>query len=225
MRKALCAPGAVSADSFVRLPGASLPGNRQRRAHWLSLPLEGSPIDGQANAARHPPDGALDWVKIIPHGPPQSNPLDASRLAIPYLKRTLRDYRPGGNLVAALERLVRLCRDHDIEPILVGVPVTSVFRDCIQPEVNTQYREFVGAFCRQQGCRFVDYHTALADSQFLDYHHANENGTEVFSRRLATELLGPLLVGHAPTVQDLLQPQALPYLPKDTDLPNPLFPQ
>jgi hypothetical protein len=141
----------------------------------------------------------LNWDKIIPRSA-DKDLLQASRVAVPTLTRDLRHYRPGGLLVAALERLVQLCRSNDIEPILVGVPVTSTFRECVQPDMEVRYRAFLADFCQAHDCLFVDYYAALPDALFLDYHHANVHGTDLLSYRLTTEVLAPLLRGQPPAV-------------------------
>jgi hypothetical protein len=137
------------------------------------------------------PSGALNWEKIIPPAPAGADVVAAIELGIPYLRHCLDGYRPGGNLAAALERLVQMCQDNGIAPILVGVPVTSAYRQCQAGPIQATYQSFVADFCARHRCRFVDYHGALPDGMFLDYHHANAEGRAVFSIRVVTEILSP----------------------------------
>jgi hypothetical protein len=171
-------------------------------AHWFHP--EPAHLVGAPGAVASPtPVNALDWKKIIPQGPPDCDHMAASRRGAPYLERVMRNYRPGGTLVAGLERIVGLCRENGIEPILLQPPVTSAFRECIKPEMETVYRDFVAQFCQKHACLFIDYYTAMPDDMFLDYHHANEAGSALFSRRVAEELLAPLLLGRRPSQKSL----------------------
>jgi hypothetical protein len=158
---------------------------------WVDTP-PGQPAAGSAVPDAAAGD-ALNWDKIIVKAPVTDDLREVSQRAVPELKRVFREYRPGGNLVAALERVMALCHDNGIEPVLVGVPVTSSFRQCVTPDMEASYRSFLAQFCRQHHCRFVDYYAALPDSQFVDYHHASSAGGEVFSKRLTAEELVPLL--------------------------------
>lgn len=157
---------------------------------WEKQPTEPTPAPNVDDA----PADALDWDKIIVKGPERDDYRDVSQSALAYLHRVMSDYRPGGTLVAALERLVVLCRSNGIEPILVGVPVTSSFRQAVTSDMEASYRAFLAQFCRTHGCRFVDYYAALPDSLFLDYHHATDSGANRFGHQLTTEVLAPALL-------------------------------
>jgi hypothetical protein len=58
--------------------------------------------------------------------------------------------------------------------------------------MEAAYREFLTQFCQSHHCRFVDYYAALPDSAFLDYHHANKKGADMFGHRLTSEVLTPI---------------------------------
>jgi hypothetical protein len=147
------------------------------------------------------PVDALDWdAGARPHEH-VNDPLEASRKAIPNLNKQLDDYRPGGTLVAALERVVGLCRAHGVEPILLGVPVTKTFRDCVTVQMQASYQEFLSQFCHQQGISFVDYQAALSDDCFFDFHHGTKQGCELFSRVVAEDILAPSLEGQQPAAK------------------------
>jgi hypothetical protein len=153
-----------------------------------------------ASGIDNAPAEGLDWDRILQRKPSNDNYVEESRKAIPYLTRDLRDYRPGGQLAAALERLVVLCQDNGVEPILVGAPVTSAFRSCLTPEMEASYQGFLAQFCERHGCLFVDYYSALPDHLFVDYHHGTPDGGVLFSRQISEELLAPLLMGRQPTL-------------------------
>jgi hypothetical protein len=134
----------------------------------------------------------LDWHKIIVKAPVEDDRREVSQRALPYLSRVMRNYHPGGTLVAALERIMALCRENSIEPILVGVPVTSSFRQAVTPAMEASYRAFLSQFCQRYHCTFVDYYAALPDNLFLDYHHATGEGAEEFGYLLTSDVFAPL---------------------------------
>jgi hypothetical protein len=107
-------------------------------------------------------------------------------------ERSLRDYRPGGNTAASLERLLRACRAHGIEPVLIGMPLSSAHRRLYTSAVEAAYRAHLAGLMQTYGCRFVDLRDALPDTMFLDHHHVTIAGRETFSRRFAAELLVPM---------------------------------
>lgn len=107
-------------------------------------------------------------------------------------ERSLRDYRPGGNAAASLDRLLTRCRANGIEPILLTVPLSSAHRRLYTSAIEAAYHAHMNALARKHGCRYFDYRDALPDEMFLDHHHVGIEGSEQFSRRLATEVLVPM---------------------------------
>jgi hypothetical protein len=169
---------------------AAAQGKSQGNPYAVDLPESAA----DANADLLLTKGAT-WNVTAAQQPVSAEQLQASRVSVEQLTRDLRNYRPGGNLAGALERVVRLCQDNGVEPILVGVPVTSTFRDCVTTEMEASYREFLNQFCRQHHCRFVDYYSALPDSLFFDYHHVTRDGGKWFSRKVTADVLVPLWQG------------------------------
>jgi hypothetical protein len=172
-------------------------------AHWCAM-QEGRPDSAStglppSSETDDAPAAALDWDKVIPRAPLHGEQQQTSQRDVGYLIRDLRQYRPGGTQVAALERLLRLCRVNGIEPILVGVPVTSTFRACVKPDMEASYRAFLTRFCEQNACPFVDYYAALPDNLFVDYHHGSSEGGQVFSHRLTVEVLAPRVQNRRPS--------------------------
>jgi hypothetical protein len=114
------------------------------------------------------------------------------------VQRTLRDYRPGGNAAAALERFLRRCRANGIEPILLSVPLSSAHRAQYTPEIESAFQGHVAAMAQKYSCRYCDYRSALPDALFIDHHHAGPKGGAQFSRLFAREVLAPAWRGDRP---------------------------
>jgi hypothetical protein len=107
-------------------------------------------------------------------------------------QRSVRDYRPGGNTAAALDRLLSRCRANGIEPVLVTPPLSSAHRLLYASAIETAFRAHLESLCHKHGCRYFDYRDALPDETFLDHHHVGIEGSEQFSRRFAAEVLVPM---------------------------------
>jgi hypothetical protein len=129
----------------------------------------------------------------------------ATTVGLEETRRFLQCYRPGGNAVATLDRMLSRCRAEGIEPILLGIPLTSAHRACYSPEVLASYRGCVSRLTRRYDCRFADFLDALPDRQFLDHHHASAAGRRVLGRKLGIEILAPSLVeGHTASRRESL---------------------
>jgi hypothetical protein len=124
-------------------------------------------------------------------------PSKATSADVRMAQRSVYRYHPGGNAAAALERLLDCCREHGIEPVLLGVPLSSAHRSVYTPAIESAFQEYLAQIERKYGCRYLDYRTALEDAQFLDHHHARAEGGAWFSERIATEVLAPLLQHNA----------------------------
>jgi hypothetical protein len=106
-------------------------------------------------------------------------------------RHCLRDYAPGGNAAAALERLLERCRALGIEVLLVAVPVAGAHRDLYEPAIESSYQSYVKEMRQRFGCDFRDCRTQIPDDHFLDNHHADDEGAERFSAWFASEVLTP----------------------------------
>jgi hypothetical protein len=139
--------------------------------------------------ARHLPRSADQQ----PPGPaaPSVLPERTTLREIRDLPRWFRDYAVGGNSAAALERLVALCRARCIEPILYSPPLSSAHRDFYTPEIESAFGAYMAEVSQRYRCRYVDYRTLLADTAFIDHHHAGPEAMVPFSRRVALDVLAP----------------------------------
>ena len=122
-------------------------------------------------------------------------PVDARRtttVSLEGVHRELRRYRAGGNAAAALDRLLKRCRSHGIEPILVCVPLSSGHRNCYDAEIEAAFQAYLAALCQKHGCRYIDQRTMLPDHFFVDHHHAGPEGGLLYSQKMALEVVGPM---------------------------------
>jgi hypothetical protein len=106
--------------------------------------------------------------------------------------RWLRRFRVGGTATAALERLLRACRDEGIRVVLVGVPVSSPHRKLYVPAIDEPFLAYVQQVAAAHGCQFIDYRGRVPDTLFLDNHHLCPAGQAYFDRLLVHEVLTPL---------------------------------
>jgi hypothetical protein len=130
-----------------------------------------------------------------------SLPLDVRTSAgLPAVQRWLKDYRVGGTAAAALDRLLTRCRQEQITPILVGVPLSSPHRELYSDAIEQAFSSFVVTLVEKHQCRFVDFRDRVPDNMFLDNHHVLRSGGSHFSRLLASEVLLPAWQEREPTI-------------------------
>ena len=135
----------------------------------------------------------VDWEELL-RLTPQPLSVEQTRrfeTGIVHTRRLLHDYHIGGNPCAALERLIRRCRHHHMEVMLVAVPVTRWHRDQYTPEINAVFLAHMDRLTRTYRCRFFDYRDQVPDYLFKDIHHLTPEGGFYFSRRLTREVLSP----------------------------------
>ncbi|MBI3412201.1 MAG: hypothetical protein HY040_28050 [Planctomycetes bacterium] len=137
---------------------------------------------------------AVNWDRVL-GGLQKADGMRDRELDASVVKRELRDYQPGGNSVAALERLLTRCREDGVEVILYTPPLASTHRACYTPEIEQRFQECLGRLTQNFHCRYVDYRQALPDQAFRDHHHAVEDARAPFSHKLGTELIVPAWTG------------------------------
>ncbi len=146
-----------------------------------------------------PPDGPLPWdFSAEVCCPPLSAAEREAHAAQGRLSaRRFRHYHVGGATAAALERVIRRCRESGTEVVLVGVPNESAFVRNYTPAVDAEYRTYVGRLTRDYQCRFVDFRAAVPDDFFADVCHLNPAGADYFTRKLTREVIAPWWEQHA----------------------------
>jgi hypothetical protein len=178
---AWCADRAAAPPSATPAGDGRTPG--QRPIAETMRAAGNDPQPGRLRHHRHIDTGA-QATRSATSNPPTRG-LDA-------LKRGLRDYRPGGNAAAALERLLSGCRAHGIMPILVVVPAPSGHRACFTSKIEQAFQTCLTDLARKYPCRCADYHDTLADCFFADHHHASREGGLLFTQKLSIEVLAPI---------------------------------
>jgi hypothetical protein len=118
------------------------------------------------------------------------------------LEMTLAQYRPsltdfqlGGPSSVGLRDLLQICRQEQIQPILVLMPEGTEFRRLYTTDAWQQIETFLAALSREFDAPLVNARTWVADDQFTDSHHLLPGGAAVFTERLGREHLAPLLTG------------------------------
>jgi len=128
-----------------------------------------------------------DWNRVIGVTPQLSEAEKAqkTRVGLAHVQKCLHDYDPGGLARAALERMLKICREEGITPLLMAPPVSSRQRDLYTPAIEKAFQACLREVCRDYECRFVDCRDRLRDEEFFDNHHASMEGGMRFSRATA----------------------------------------
>lgn len=179
------------AHQFTRVLGYRFTPLYVHRAHlWKGAARRWS-AEGPPTVPADTDPEALTWSDILGEklNFPRPRPADWVTQGLDLPRRYLRKYATNGASAAALIRIADKCRQHGIEVLLVGVPVTSPHRQLYRPEVETAFLTFMEQLTREHGCRFVDYRATMPDPLFWDNHHLYPEGCEAFSRKLAEEVL------------------------------------
>jgi hypothetical protein len=79
--------------------------------------------------------------------------------------------------------------------VLVLTPESREFRSWYAPGSEAQIQAVCARLARDHGTRIVDARTWVPDEDFMDGHHVLPAGAAVFTRRLAREVLTPLVTG------------------------------
>lgn len=112
----------------------------------------------------------------------------------------LNDYRIGDSAKTALEEIFALTRERGIRLVVVNLPVTLDYMDFYEPGEYESYLEFVERACAAAGVPFIDFNPLgpsakrIADRFFYDPDHLGPKGSNIFSGRLAQEVVAPLLM-------------------------------
>jgi hypothetical protein len=125
----------------------------------------------------------------VPRAPPHVSTAPAP---VAYLSPSLTDFQLSHLETAALERLLRRCRDEKIEVLLLGFPLMEGCRVLHTPEIDRVFLGYIHDLTLRYGCRFVDLRDRIPDYGFGDGLHVNDVGGEYFSQVLAQEVLIPL---------------------------------
>lgn len=109
----------------------------------------------------------------------------------PHLER----FQTEGISDRALRQTLELCRREGIAAAVVVLPEGTQFRSWYPPEAEAEVSAYLERLRRECRVPVVDARTWVAEGDFLDSHHLLPRGATVFSARLGTEFLQPLLGG------------------------------
>ncbi len=88
------------------------------------------------------------------------------------------------------EKLIELCRERGIEPVLISTPVTEYYLRALDPTQFRRMRTLVSDYCQRYSLAYHDFSSApgFTDLDFRDGDHLCHSGALRFTR-----LLRPLL--------------------------------
>lgn len=87
--------------------------------------------------------------------------------------------------VDCLTRMIALCREHDVTPVLITTPFLREYNDLIPEDFLAVQLPFLASFSVEQGVRYLDF---SRDSRFIDSYdlfvnstHLNSDGALLFT--------------------------------------------
>jgi hypothetical protein len=91
-------------------------------------------------------------------------------------------------MIESLEKIVALCKEHNVTPILVTTPFLREYNDLVPADFLAKQLKFLNDFAAEHGIEYLDY---SRDSRFIDRYdlfinsdHMNENGGLLFTNLL-----------------------------------------
>jgi hypothetical protein len=168
-----------------------------------SLLMEVTGTDRPRMMAQGSDNTEKDWQKLMTTGVPweeymkrarkkDAKPEALTQAELPFVENWLRDYRiADGRAAQALGRVLTQCKEHNIDVILVAIPISSKQRELYSPQIEAEFQNHLQQVTAKHGCRCLDYRSRIDNKLFQDNHHLMMEGAQVFSRVLTQEVLGP----------------------------------
>lgn len=112
----------------------------------------------------------------------------------------LQTYTLSAENLRVLDEFIELAADRDIRVVLVVMPVSDVHRGWWgNPTTMAQFRDSLAEVASRRGVPFLDGYDSLRreipQEFFWDPSHLNLDGATVLTRRLARDILAPLVTG------------------------------
>lgn len=108
------------------------------------------------------------------------------RHILQFQKNGAYEYNP--IMIENLEKIVALCKDHNVTPVLVTTPFLREYNDLVPADFLAKQLKFLNDFAAEHGIEYLDY---SRDSRFIDRYdlfinsdHMNENGGLLFTNLL-----------------------------------------
>lgn len=138
--------------------------------------------------------------------PRQSVPPDEYRKLVEHYRRHyephLKDYHASKTADRALRGILALCRREGIKPSVVLLPEGEVFRRLYSPATLDVVRDYLAKLGRECRVPVVDARSWVPDDGFMDGHHLLPSGASTFTRRLGSDVLGPMIAaGEGPVAR------------------------
>jgi len=140
--------------------------------------------------------GAIDerfWAPLEPR-PPDELRAVLGRLRIQF-SNDLRTFTPGESSLRAMEELLALLEQEGVPAAVVLAPQGPTVRGLYPKDDLAGLVREVARLSRRYGCPFIDAFDWLGEEMFADSIHPTVAGADLFSARLAREVLLPALGG------------------------------
>ncbi len=136
----------------------------------------------------------LGWWSPRTSVSPEERQVLSERYSKHYGKR-LRSYHTAENPDHALRAMLSLCRREKIRATVVILPEANDFREVYARETTEKAGAYLDIIRREFDVNVVDARTWVADEDFMDGHHLLPSGALVFSKRLESQVVQPLMAG------------------------------
>jgi hypothetical protein len=93
----------------------------------------------------------------------------------------------------ALRNLLEACSHESIPAALILLPEGPTFQKCYPEGVEARVEAFLAELSRQYGTPVINSRDWLAEEDFMDSHHILANAAPRYTKRLAGELILPML--------------------------------
>jgi hypothetical protein len=107
----------------------------------------------------------------------------------------LRDFHILEGPARAVRDLLELCRDRRIKTVLVMTPESSAYRTWYSSSGRRELDRWCADLGRQYQVPVIDAREWLQDADFFDGHHVVLRGANSFTKRLASDVIEPLVEG------------------------------
>ncbi len=178
------------ADWWQALP---LPwyGHRFALVSWLCPPL--LPYQLRQDWGRGADDSG--WIPLLASNlTPEEYQRNIERARRAYFD-WLRDFRLCEPACRAQREILDICRQERIPVALVLMPEATQFQSWYPPAVWAEIETFLNQLSREYAVPIINARNWIRDEDFSDSHHLMRHGAEVFTARLTSEVLLPLLAG------------------------------
>jgi hypothetical protein len=105
--------------------------------------------------------------------------------------RRMKGYRTSDRALALLERVIRRCREAQIECVIVVPPISSAHRELLHGHIEDSFQRALARVQADDPTPLQDFSDRLPDDGFHDSTHGNRSGGERFSVIVADEVIAP----------------------------------